>query len=339
MFANIQMLRAIAAIIVIFHHITPHYKSMGGYFDSFEKFTTWGFTGVDIFFVISGFIMAHTTFRKERTFSNAKIFIKHRFARVYLGYWPFFVAGILFYGTATPNFLSEINLLGSFFLTEVEMSRLLFPISWSLSYELYFYAMFALLFAFSIKTTQIIIHVALVAMILRITFIWIDSGPQYFFLSHFLVEFFAGSFLYIHREKLKQPWMIALFFIFAVIAYVYGIKWDARNNALRVFTFGSGAFFIVALSITLENCKIFSAPKWITSIGDASYTIYLSHLLFISLFYFSGLRGFLSQQNTLIAEAGFFSYIAAIVLVSVVIYRKFELPIYRLAINTGHSNK
>ena len=90
MFANIQLLRALAAIFVVCHHIAPQYQAMGGHSKSFESAASWGFTGVDLFFVISGFIMAHATFHKERTFSNAKAFIKHRFARVYLGYWPFF---------------------------------------------------------------------------------------------------------------------------------------------------------------------------------------------------------------------------------------------------------
>ena len=334
MFANIQLLRAIAAIFVIFHHIAPHYQAMGGHLKSFEIAASWGFTGVDLFFVISGFITAHTTFHKERTFSNAKTFVRHRASRIFLGYWPFLGFAIVLTSLLSPRSLQDFDLLGSVFLTSIDINRLLLPISWSLSFELYFYAIFTLLFALPAKAAKWAIHIALAAILLRMKFIYIDSGPQYFFFSHFLAEFFAGSVLYIHRDKLKSPWMALVFATAIPVAYAYGINWDARNNVARVITFGSGALFIVALAITLENCKIYKARQWMVGIGDASYTIYLSHLSLISIFWYSGLRTFLSHQHMLVAEACFFLCIAAIVLISIVFYRKVELPVYRWA--TGY---
>lgn len=337
MFVNIQLLRAYAAIIVVFHHIAPQYEAMGGNIKYFGRIADWGFAGVDIFFVISGFIMAHTTFHKERTWNNAKNFLKNRLSRIYLGYWPFFVAFVLSVGTFSPNRFLEIDMLGSFFLTNVDMFRLLMPISWTLSFEIYFYFLFSLLFALPVKLAKIAIHVVLAALLLRITLIFIDSGPLYFFLSHFLVEFFAGAALYIYHKKLKKIWMAIVFIVIMILAYKHGIDVNARNNAYRVYTFGLGALCLLALALTLEQCKVYRAGKLSIAIGDASYTIYLSHLLFISLFYYSGLRNFLANQNTFIGNIGFFSYISAIIAISVVIYRKFELPIYRLATRPTHA--
>jgi len=136
---NIQMLRAVAALLVVFHHALPHYAAMGGKIALISSLSEWGFVGVDIFFVISGFIMAYTTFNKERTFDNAKTFFKHRLFRIYLGYWPFFFVMLLILFVTNPQKISDLDVVGSFFLINVDMFQLVLPISWSLSYELYFY--------------------------------------------------------------------------------------------------------------------------------------------------------------------------------------------------------
>ena len=145
---NIQMLRAIAALLVVFHHVLPHYMVMGGTLAVISVISKWGFLGVDIFFVISGFIMAYTTFNKERNFVNAKRFFKHRLFRIYLGYWPFFFIMLLILYVTNPQKLSDLDLFGSFFLVNADMFQLVLPISWSLSYELYFYFLFLFTFIF-----------------------------------------------------------------------------------------------------------------------------------------------------------------------------------------------
>jgi len=221
-----------------------------------------------------------------------------------------------------------MDIAGSIFLTNTEIYKLVLPINWSLTYELYFYLLFTLRFATRLNAVKIIMHIILFLMFLRIIFIWVDSGLAYFFASHFLVEFFAGVVLYIHRERLNNPWIAVIFALVAIISFAHGVQINALNNVVRIFTFGVSAISIIAVAITLENCKIYLANKIFIRIGDASYTIYLSHLLFLNIFYFSGLRTFLSTENWIIAEAGFFAYIFGIVWSSIIIYKKFEFPFY-----------
>lgn len=78
MFKNIQMLRALAAFMVFCFHAAPQYQAMGGGWKGFERLSGIGFAGVDIFFVISGFVAALTTLNRDRTASNAGEFLRRR---------------------------------------------------------------------------------------------------------------------------------------------------------------------------------------------------------------------------------------------------------------------
>jgi exopolysaccharide production protein ExoZ len=338
MFTNIQILRALAAILVVFHHAAPHYHAMSGNFAWFSYIASYGFTGVDIFFVISGFIIANTTFQKKRTWLSAKLFLHHRLARIFIAYWIFLALTWIIFALFSPGKLINIDLLGSIFLINTNMFELLLPISWSLTYELYFYFIFVLLFAFPVGLVKVLIHVLLACMLLRIKFIWIDSGFAYFFLSHFLVEFLAGAILYIHRERFNSLWIALILALTSIIGYVYGIQTEALNNSPRVLSFGVGAIALVGLAITLENCNLRCTIERLIDIGNASYTIYLSHLLFLTLFYSSGIRNFLSNQYWLIGEIGFFTYIAVIVLISILFYKKIEFPIYKKMISNSKAD-
>ncbi len=90
MLTNIQFLRFVAALLVVFYHTSNHVRMTGvdqGVF--FEIAEAVGFAGVDIFFVISGFIMFHTTKKTTGALSMVE-FLKRRMARIFSGYWPFF---------------------------------------------------------------------------------------------------------------------------------------------------------------------------------------------------------------------------------------------------------
>ena len=133
MLLNIQALRAIAAILVVCYHALSHYNVMNGTNSIFIAISKWGFIGVDVFFVISGFVICQSTINKERNFENSLQFIKHRLLRIFLGYWPFYAASVLIIWHYSPWQLETLNLLGSFFLVDGEMNRLVVPVAWSLT--------------------------------------------------------------------------------------------------------------------------------------------------------------------------------------------------------------
>ena len=333
---NIQMLRALAALLVVFHHALPHYAVMGGEIAFIGAISKWGFLGVDIFFVISGFIMAYTTFNKERTLDNAKTFFKHRLFRIYLGYWPFFFIMLALLFVTNPQKISDLDVAGSFFLINADMFQLVLPISWSLSYELYFYFLFLFTFIFSIKQLFVLIPVFIGFILFFVLYSFFNPEfPEHFFYSSFLLEFFAGVLLYMYKDHLMRSWMLPVSLLIVVMAYSYGITYETRNGLFRVLTFGTGALFIVLGALILEQKNFYRARKQFEALGNASYTLYLSHLIIIQLFYLFGLRGFFTSDGTLLPLVGLFVMVALSVIFSLLYYQKIEKPVYQKAIRFG----
>ena len=330
---NIQLLRAIAALLVLLHHALPHYQVMGETLVLIDKVAYWGFMGVDIFFVISGFIMAYTTFHKPRTLQNSRTFLKHRLFRIYLGYWPFLLFAFLLFWFTNPAKIPSFDLVGSFFLLNTTMSELLLPISWSLSYELYFYFLFLFSFLFSLQQLYRVIPL-LTLLILTLVLIAHSTTllPSNFFYSPYLLEFFGGVLLYQFKEYLMRWWVLVLSIVVIVVAYGYGIHYESKNGLYRILTFGVGAFFLTLMFLILEQKNIYSANRYAIALGDASYTLYLSHLIIINLFYFMGFRAFFSGEGVLLPLLGLCMIIFISITFSLLYYKFIEKPLYTTAI-------
>ena len=102
---DVDGLRAIAIIVVVIFHAFP--EQLSG-----------GFTGVDVFFVISGYVIAKTSQKYSTGVHSGVKFLKIRLARIYLGYWPFFLlASIEAYFNPTI-FAESINYFQAFFLAK-----------------------------------------------------------------------------------------------------------------------------------------------------------------------------------------------------------------------------
>lgn len=174
LFANIQLLRFIAAAMVVGFHAVPANYGIQGEVTTYAKWAWHGGFGVDIFFVISGFVISATTLDKSRNLISSLDFTRKRFMRIYLGYWPFFLWAIVQTWLLAEDRLPNIDFLGSFFLTETNHLKLILSVSWSLTYELYFYCIFACLFLFSRIKTVIFVHILFVLILLRAIYVPLD---------------------------------------------------------------------------------------------------------------------------------------------------------------------
>src|SRR5829696_2873445 len=148
-FFSIQYLRGVAALMVVYTHASVQTQR---YADVELPFSAHGAAGVDIFFVISGFIMWMTTIGDTPT-SKPLPFISRRISRIVPLYWVL-TTGIVIVGLVRPDLLSSTvitvwHVLASFFFIPYphpadngSLVPVLIP-GWTLNYEMFFYAIFA----------------------------------------------------------------------------------------------------------------------------------------------------------------------------------------------------
>lgn len=327
MFYNIQALRGVAALLVVMHHALPHFKAMNLSNPIFEFIGKFGYMGVDIFFVISGFVMAKTTINVKQNPSSSMNFISKRFLRIYLGFWSIFFLALLYFYYFDPSYLKGKEILQSLFLINANMFDLVVSPAWSLTYELYFYILVAIVLV-STKINPRMFFVTLLSAIvfkLLVTNIGNNKFLDFFF-SSLIFEFVAGYFLYVYLDVIKNKKYLILSVIIALLFFFSAIYFNIGYGYQRVLTFGCFAFSLVWLVVLLEKHKIFIIKGLLVKIGDASYTLYLSHTILLGAFYTLGLRTFF--VNNEIAMIGFLSYIIFIIVFSMVFYKYIELPMY-----------
>jgi exopolysaccharide production protein ExoZ len=268
----IQYLRAIAALMVVWFHSSGQVPGTS----QFEI----GASGVDLFFVISGFIMWVTTVAKDVT---AVEFIQHRIVRVAPMYWLITML-MLACAILAPGLFRSLKYSG----TAIAKSLLFIPYDslsfpghawpllvpgWSLNYEMFFYALFAasLLVPARIRLGSFL---AAVGALVLAGFILQPAGP---ILSTYtgpkLIEFAVGAAIghcWI-RGMSRVKWSLSIVLIgigFWLLLFIDG-KLPDWSQML-------GAALIVCGSL---NPALFDLrSRMLLALGDASYSIYLTHL-------------------------------------------------------------
>ncbi|MES2751782.1 MAG: acyltransferase [Pseudomonadota bacterium] len=279
---SIQYLRGAAALMVVFFHadgMAVEYFKFGG--------LLFGAAGVDIFFVISGFIMWIAT-SSERT--TPASFVMGRIVRIVPLYWAM---TLLLYGGwlifRDPAVVPSIwNLLRSLlFIPFVsprtgEIQPLLIP-GWTLNFEMFFYAVFACALLLARRHRAVFVCTvlgALVASRLGIS----PSGPiAQTYTSPLLIEFMIGCLLGIiyERKSLPRP-AIALFLLIlgCVLLLGSGMLSAANIGVTRFLHWGLPAFLIVTGALGIEPMlRHWRLPALL---GNASYSIYLTHAVVLA---------------------------------------------------------
>ncbi|ENV34777.1 Exopolysaccharide production protein ExoZ [Acinetobacter gerneri DSM 14967 = CIP 107464 = MTCC 9824] len=147
MLNNIQLLRAFAAINVVFFHIIGISVQYGMPATNFLFMKDWGQNGVDIFFVISGFIMVYIQSKKRKAPLD---FFRNRVERIVPIYWILTALLCVLYFILPSAFANtELNLNKMFFsvlfLENLVNNKLpVLYVGWTLEYEMLFYFIFAL---------------------------------------------------------------------------------------------------------------------------------------------------------------------------------------------------
>jgi peptidoglycan/LPS O-acetylase OafA/YrhL len=250
-----------------------------------------GSSGVDLFFVISGFVMVLTT----RNNANVALFLYRRVSRVYPLYWCF--SAILALGYFTfPELIRRANLasigyLESFLLLPQEHFPLL-VVGWTLIHEMYFYLVFAVFLLFPRNALPRLLLVWVLAILLCPILGSRESASPYYLLlsSPLTLEFIYGCYLAFYLERL--PGGIGAKTFLVAIAVLLGSSiayWQtyAEDPAawMRVVCFGLPYTLLLYACVQRERQEDSETKNFafLELLGDASYSIYLSHFLVLSL--------------------------------------------------------
>lgn len=228
-----------------------------------------------------------------------------------------------------PSHFGQSGGVAIIFLTSIDLYKLVIHVTWSLTFELLFYALVTASFALPARLVRPGIQLG--GVVLVGVLIWTYGQPhsRFFLFLAMLLEFMAGFIVGIYRKHLTQLWMIIPCILVAIIAFALGTWLYATDGSVRIFTFGTGALALVIMAIVLEQSQTVTASKFWVALGDSSYTLYLAHSMFLTVFYAVGLRDYLQPMPTVLREIGFFTYLGVCLWVSRMVYIGMERPVYR----------
>lgn len=343
---SIQALRGIAALAVMFAHLHGVEARHAGEDPVLSVAWIAGVSGVDLFFVISGFIMVWVAGDTVPTRQNAAKFLFARIMRIYPLWWLFAGAMaayfLLAYGTpwdaenlSASNVSGAEHLIKSFLLIPHDAFPIL-PLGWTLMHEMYFYVVFALILLlpqqFRFRACFLWALIIMAAVSAQITGFFANTLLNLILFPMTLEFLFgAGAAWMIKAGWTQYRWpALALGLIGLALAYVNVdfLSTDALLPTVRTFSYGP-AFALLVYALVAIECRSNLGryiPQFAVRLGDWSYSLYLCHLLVISAI----ARVFF----TYFGQAGIFDNIAfllisiiASVALSGLVYRVFERPV------------
>ena len=271
MLNNLQLLRAFAAINVVLFHIIGTSILYQQEVNWLKPLQGWGISGVDLFFVISGFVMVYTQFERPK---SPVQFLRSRFYRILPLYWvlTLLIASSLWLMPSVFRAM-QIDLewfLSSLFLTSQAMgyAEPMLYVGWTLELEMLFYGVFAL----ALFARNLYVSVALVSLVLG-ALAWSLHLPM---MLEFILGMLAGV-IYRHiRLGVEASWWLAFL---ALVALLLSIGMDGESQ--RFVLWGIPSFLLVMAVLYLPQNK---NPIGLY-LGAASYSIYLVQVFSIPLFY------------------------------------------------------
>ncbi|MGC1548963.1 MAG: acyltransferase [Rhodanobacter sp.] len=290
LFNSIQVLRGVAALMVVVYHLHDIEQAFGTGASMLDGVARFGYAGVDIFFVISGFVMAIIARGQFASPGSAGKFLLNRGIRILPPYWIYtsmvVALSILAAGVLNADSIDK-SILASYLLWPQAGFPLL-PVGWTLTYEAYFYLIVAIAIAF-VPERRFTAYMCGWAILIALAQGLTPGMPwQEVVCSPMGWEFIAGALIGVHWKRLPAHfaslmfWLGALGFLLAVTLLNKMAIYE-HPALLRATVFGSCSALIILGLVRGEAARPRSIHSVLRTIGDASYSIYLSHLFVIKL--------------------------------------------------------
>ncbi len=239
---------------------------------------------VDLFFVISGFIMCHTTARHGVTIAA---FLRNRLIRILPLYWILTTVALAA-NMAMPGRVNssggETHVLASYVLLPTD-GKYLVQAGWTLAYEFYFY----FLFAGGLLSRGWRGRAAVITALVSLAGIgWQAPSPHQiwrFATNDLLLEFAYGMLLYaLYQQRVVKHWSVGLLLVAGGIALLAGANQAPNQEFLspvRALNYGVPAWLVCSGFVFLEEHLARRKVRCLEALGDASYSLYLTHVFVV----------------------------------------------------------
>ncbi|MEG3882001.1 acyltransferase [Microcoleus sp. herbarium7] len=287
----LQVYRGIAAVLVVLFHLNDMSRERLNQVTFFNLFQA-GWSGVDYFFVLSGFIMVYVHRSAIGKPDQLKSFLVKRTVRIYPIYWIITLIVLAFF-LVVPGFANNKDLS----IQHIFVSLLLLPqndkpildVGWTLIYELFFYLLFCVAIWFKPKYSVPILSSWLFVTMLHYLKV-VNFGGEAFLLNivfgNMNLEFVLGCLAGYAVIKFgtaisKNRWIL---FGAANLGYAGLLIFYAGNSLEieRMSSFGVLAALLIVSSASIDLNDSPKVPKILTYLGDASYSIFLIHSPIVS---------------------------------------------------------
>ena len=270
----LQYLRIMAALLVVYHHSVIQYEPWSRVLPEFGEF------GVDVFFVVSGFVMVHAT----RPADTPVRFLARRALRVAPLYWFFtlLIAATLWLApqmtrTVEPDIVALLKSLAFIpYSPDGDPERVLpmLTLGWTLNYEMYFYAVFAAALTLPRRSRPGAVAAILALPCLVAALVPSPQVALAFYGEPIVFEFVAGMLIAYRRSAAGAlgAWTARSVLVLGVASLALATALDLDWN--RAFVYGVPAALVVVGALDARVPRV----RWAVVLGDASYALYLSHL-------------------------------------------------------------
>ncbi len=354
MLVAIQILRALAALMVVWHHARHEAdllagRGAGATLDPGTFLPWWG--GVDLFFVISGLVIVLAGDRLFGQPDGRRRFLAHRVARVVPLYWLVSLA-YLALALLRPDLLGEAAalvhdpgaLLAGFLFWPAARPdgtiQPLYGLGWTLNYEAFFYGLFAVGLGFGRRGAVAWLVLALLLLVAAGALLPGLPLPVRYWANPIVLEFAAGAGLALaYRSGFRPPLPVrAGLAILGALGLVLAARALAglgeADGFLRPLLVGIPAALLVAAALGPERgaaqvARLPAPVRGLTILGDASYALYLVHPFALRLVREGLLR--LGLAPVLHPWGGMVLMLAGSVAAALLVHRLVERPLTRWA--------
>ncbi len=286
-FKSLHILRGLGMVVIMLCHLSAMEDKYTVYRFMQPVWNLGNFV-LDLFFMLSGFVILFTSWDSlHKGFAGWRVYMLRRFIRVYPVYWIVCSVSLLLYwlipGTARPHMFEWEHIVRSYTLISQEAWPITL-VAWTLVLEVFFYLVFSVGY-FVPRKLLWVGAVVWAAFVFAMNTWWPDEGNAYASVFHtmFALEFMAGAFMawlvftypaLIVRWRKEMAglcvfWLVAVYFALPLL----GEYW-------RVIWFGGIVFFLFLACIGYEMHRpALFARRRLVLLGDASYSLYLTHLM------------------------------------------------------------